>query len=373
MKIVVLGLSITSSWGNGHATTYRALLRALKDRGHQLHFFEADRPWYASNRDLPVPPYCRTTLYKDLTELKQYSNEIESADCVIVGSYVPDGVQLGRWITGIAKGVTAFYDIDTPVTLAKLGRGDFEYLCPSSIARYDLYLSFTGGPTLEVLRTRYGAANPHAFYCSVDPEHYFPEQRDASWDLGYLGTYSADRQPSVEQFLITPACHLPGSRFVVAGPQYPENVQWPGNVKYIHHLDPGSHRQFYNSQRYTLNVTRQDMVRAGWSPSVRLFEAAACGTPIISDAWEGLADLFTPGREILIARSSSDVTEVLQDLPEAARVQIAQQARAKVLEHHTSAHRAKELEELVTNLRRGETVARQGGTNNVLEPQQVAS
>jgi spore maturation protein CgeB len=345
LHVVILGLSITSSWGNGHATTYRALVRELTARGHDVLFLERDVPWYASNRDLPQPPHCRTALYRDLAELqRRFAAEIEEADMVIVGSYVPDGAEVGRWVTRIARGVTAFYDIDTPVTLAKLARREEEYLTPELIREYQLYLSFTGGPTLERLEEEFGSPMARPLYCSVDPELYYPESVAIRWDLGYMGTYSDDRQPALSRLLIETARTWPEGRFVVAGPQYPDHVRWPRNVRRIDHLPPRRHRGFYNAQRFTLNLTRADMVAAGYSPSVRLFEAAACGTPIISDYWNGLETLFRPGREILIARSSAEVLEQLRETPEPERRLLGERGRRRVLAEHTAAHRAAELE-----------------------------
>jgi spore maturation protein CgeB len=344
MKFVICGLSITSAWGNGHATTYRALVRELGRLGHEVLFLEADRPWYAGNRDLPDPPFGRTELYRDVAELRaRFARDVREADVVIVGSYVPDGVAVGHWVTESARGVRAFYDIDTPVTLAKLARGDREYLSPELIPRYDLYLSFTGGPTLRTLERRYGSPRARALYCSVDVAEYYPEPGAARWDLGYLGTYSDDRQPTLERLLVEPARRWAEGRFVVAGALYPEELRWAPNVERITHLAPREHRRFYNSLRYALNVTRHDMVAAGWSPSVRLFEAAACGTPILSDWWEGLDSIFVPDREILIARSTRDAMRVLRELPERRRRDLGRRAREKVLAHHTSAHRAAEL------------------------------
>ncbi|HJW92988.1 MAG TPA: glycosyltransferase, partial [Thermoanaerobaculia bacterium] len=348
MKIVVLGLSITSSWGNGHATTYRALLRELAANGHDILFLERELPWYRDNRDLTDPPYCTARIYHGLAQLKQrYGRHVREADLVIVGSYVPQGTEVGEWVISIATGLTAFYDIDTPVTLAKLARRDFEYLSPHLIKRYDLYFSFTGGPTLERIERQFGARMARALYCSFDPRQYFVESRRPRWDLGYLGTYSDDRQPSVERLLMHPARALPERKFVVAGPQYPESIAWPRNVRRITHLPPAEHRKFYNSQRFALNVTRAEMVRAGWSPSVRLFEAAACGVPIISDEWPGLESLFKPGREILIARQSDDVLEYL-DMSDDERREIGARARLRVMREHTAAHRAAQLESYVT-------------------------
>jgi spore maturation protein CgeB len=348
LKIVILGLSITSSWGNGHATTYRGLMRELCARGHDVLFLERDTEWYSSNRDLPNPPYGRTELYDSVKELKtRFSTEIEEADFVIVGSYVQDGIALGEWVTKIAQGVTAFYDIDTPVTMSNLIKGRADYISPALIQHYRIYLSFTGGPLLNYIEERYGSPMARPLYCSVDANIYFPEQRAMKWDLGYMGTYSDDRQPTVDRLLLEPARQWKDGRFTIAGPQYPRSLRWPRNVKRFTHLPPGKHRGFYNSQRFTLNVTRKNMVAAGFSPSVRLFEAAACGTPIISDSWPGIETFFKPGKEILISNSSQETLHYLREISELDRRRIADRARERVLSEHTARHRAAELENYV--------------------------
>lgn len=344
LEITILGLSITSSWGNGHATTFRGIVKELHKAGHRVTFLERDVPWYANNRDLVNPDFCKVILYQDLDELKnEHAELVRSADMVIVGSYVPEGVAVGTWVCNEAGGVTAFYDIDTPVTLAKLQRKDYEYLSPELIPMYDLYLSFTGGPTLKLLEEQYGSPCARALYCSVEPALYYPEPVAITEDLGYLGTYSDDRQPPLERLLFDAARSWPEGKFVVAGPQYPESVQWPSNVRHIHHLPPAEHRKFYNSQRYTLNITRADMIRAGYSPSVRLFEAAACGVPIISDYWDGLETVFELGKEILISSSEADTITYLKEISEDERIAIGGRAREKILSAHTAAHRVQEL------------------------------
>ena len=273
MKLVVLGLSLSSAWGNGHATTYRALLKAFAARGHAVTFLERDVPWYRGPaRDLP----------------------------------------------------------------------------PELIPGYAVYLSFTGGPTLQRLERSFGSPAARALYCSVDEARYRPLGAgegggDTRWDLSYLGTYSPDRQPTLERLLLEPARRAPHLRFAVAGPQYPADIAWPENVERFEHVGPADHPAFYAASRWTLNVTRADMIAAGWSPSVRLFEAGACACPVVSDVWEGLDQLFAPGREIVLAEGAEAVLETLA-LPAARRDASAAAFRARVLAEHTAAHRAAELE-----------------------------
>jgi|APTNR8051073442_1049403.scaffolds.fasta_scaffold00218_28 spore maturation protein CgeB len=349
-RVVILGLSLTSSWGNGHATTYRGLVKELCRNGHEVTFLERDVPWYAgANRDMPNPPFGRLHLYRDLAELKRrFAAVVAEADLVMVGSYVPDGVAVCRWALATARGVSAFYDIDTPVTVAKLARGDEEYLSADLVSRFDLYLSFAGGPLLDHLRRAFGAKRPRVFYCSFDPELYAPEPEQRRWDLGYLGTYSTDRQPKLTELLIEPARALPDRRFVVAGPQYPAEIEWPDNVQRIEHIPPHGHRAFYNAQAFTLNVTRADMTAAGWSPSVRLFEAAGCGIPVISDPWDGLETILRADEEVLIARSRDDVIRYLATIDDDRRRAVGEAARRRVLAEHSAAARARQLEDYVT-------------------------
>jgi len=358
MKLAVLGLSLSSSWGNGHATTFRALLKAFAKRGHDILFLERDVPWYRNQRDLADPDYCRLEFYGSLEELRHWSDDIRGADAVIVGSYVPEGVDVARFVQRLARGVRVFYDIDTPVTLAKLDRRDYEYLSPEVIPGYDLYLSFTGGPTLRRIERQFGAPMARALYCSVDADAYPLLDAPKKWDLTYLGTYSDDRQPALEKLLIEPARKLPHLRFCVAGPQYPDSIAWPANVHRIEHLPPAEHPEFYAASRFTLNVTRANMIAAGWSPSVRLFEAAACATPVISDRWEGIDSLFEPNREIILADTGDDVAALLASDADAS--EIGRAARARILSGHTAAHRASELERAIEEA----AGARAHGANN---------
>lgn len=342
--IVIIGLTVTSSWGNGHATTYRGLLRGLSLRGHRVLFLEHDVPWYAENRDDSHPYGAVTELYRTAEDLvARFEQQVVAARLVIVGSFVNDGARIGRWVNAVARGITAFYDIDTPITIAGLACGVLAYLTPELVRQYDLYLSFTGGPILVELETKYGSPMARPLYCCADPDNYKPADHSLRWDLGYLGTFSPDRQEALEELLLKPARRSSERRFAVAGAMYPE-MDWPTNVDRFIHLAPRLHPSFYCSQGFTLNVTRAEMKSRGYSPSVRLFEAALCGVPVISDWWEGLDQFFDAGREVLIAHSAEDTLRYLRDYSAARRAEMGHRIRLRVLEDHTPVHRAETLE-----------------------------
>jgi spore maturation protein CgeB len=343
LKIVILGLSITSD--NGHAATYRGWVRELSARGHDVLFLERDIEALASDRDLPKPLHGRTEIYSHLRELKdRFSSVVRAADFVIVDSEVNEGIAIGEWVTSIAQGATAFYDVDLMATMENLIKGREGSISSTLIPRYQMYLSATGGPWLEYVEKKYGSPMARPLYCSVDAMLYFPERQEMKWDLGYAGSHSDDRQPVLDRLLIEPARRWGKGRFVVAGSEYPRSVRWPKNVKRISNFPPGKQRAFYNSQRFTLNLTPPGVIAAGFSPSARLFEAAACGTPIITEFWPGLETFFKPGKEILISHSTDETLIYLQEISELERRRMGYRARECVLARHTTRHRALELE-----------------------------
>jgi len=354
VNILIFGLSITSSWGNGHATTFRALAKALHQRKHRIVFFEKDQEWYASNRDLPNPEFCDVRLFDDwMDTLPAVRRELQNCDVAVVGSYFPDGIVASQEVLESNTPVKAFYDIDTPITIANLRGGGTNYLQCQQVRGFDLYFSFTGGPVLEELQSEFGAPRAVPLYCSFDPEQYFPRgvYRRYRCDLSYMGTYAADRQEKLQELFSVPAGRLPHMKFLLAGPQYPSKLKWPNNVRRIKHLSPRWHPHFYSSSRLTLNLTRRDMVAAGFSPSVRLFEAAACGATIVSDQWPGLDTFFRPGEEILLAQESTQMLDFLNHTDEAEIRRVGDRVRERVLAEHTSIRRAEEFEKQIAHVR----------------------
>jgi spore maturation protein CgeB len=355
MRLVVFGLTVSSSWGNGHATLWRGLWRALAARGHEIVFFERDVPYYADHRDITHLPGGDLVLYRDWEALvPRAKRELADADAVMVTSYCPDGVAATQLLLDSdTDALKVFYDLDTPVTLECLRAGrSVAYIGPRGLRDFDLVLSYTGGAALDDLQSLLGAPRVDTLYGHVDPQVHrrVPPQAHYRCGLSYMGTYAADRQSALEALFVEPARRLPGRVFLIGGAQYPGDFPWTANIHFVRHLPPGEHPAFFSSSRLTLSVTRRAMAVNGHCPSGRLFEAAACGTPVVSDWWPGLDGFFTPGDEILVARSTDDVVQAME-LSDAEVARIATAARDRVLAQHTSAHRAAQLERLLDDAR----------------------
>jgi spore maturation protein CgeB len=357
MRIAIFGLTISSSWGNGHATLWRGLCKSLVSLGHEFVFFERDVPYYATTRDWPALPEVygdsRLVLYPDWAAIEaQVKRELASCDTAIVSSYCFDARAATDTILDAHGPRAVFYDLDTPVTLDGLRSGkNVPYIPRQGLRDFDLVLSYTGGTALEALRSDLGAQRVRALYGHVDPDVHQPVAPVDRYRavLSWLGTYAADRQAMLEELFVAPARRRPRDKFLIGGAQYPDSFPWSDNVFFVRHLPPQEHAAFFSSSRLTLNVTREPMARMGWCPSGRLFEAAACGAAVLSDEWCGLDDFYTPGQQILVAHSADDTLAAL-DMTDAELQQIGRAARERTLDEHTSYHRAlsliKHLEEL---------------------------
>ena len=354
MNIVIFGLSISSAWGNGHATLWRGLLRALKARGHEIHFFERDAPYYAQHRDSVSFPFADLHIYSEWAENRRTAEEqLARADVGIVTSYCPDGIAACELVLNVGLQRTVFYDMDTPVTLSRLEQGELvPYIPPTGLAGFDLVLSYTGGEALTQLRERLHAQRPATLYGWVDPGIYHPVGVSAKFaaDLSYLGTYSPDRQVALEELLIDPARRLSEKGFVIGGAMYSDARSWPKNLRYYDHVSPEQHAEFYSSSPLTLNVTRGSMAAMGYCPSGRLFEAAACGTAVLSDWWTGLDTFFEPGEEIIIANSGAEAMTAI-GRARADLERVGRRARQRALDCHTADIRAERLISLIENPR----------------------
>lgn len=350
MKLVIFGLTVTSSWGNGHATLWRGVIRSLARHAHRVVFFERDVPYYAKHRDLEVLPGCEIVLYTDWDDvLARARRELHGADAAMVTSYCVDARAATRLVLESAVPHKSFYDLDAPVTLAALQAGrEVAYVVPEGWSGFDLVLSYTGGRALTELRDRLGARAVSPLYGSVDPDAHHPVApvEEFRCEFSYLGTWAEDRRRALQTLFLDPARRRPDLRFTIAGAQYPRDFPWAPNLWYREHVPPPMHPAFYSSSRMTLNITRGAMASMGFCPSGRLFEAAACGCVVLSDEFEGLDLFFRPGRELLTAQSTEDVLNALSLLDDELH-RIREAARERVLSTHTAEHRALELVGLI--------------------------
>ncbi len=351
MKIAIFGLTISSSWGNGHATIWRGLLKSMSTRGHEITFFEKDVPYYAAHRDMTEPPGVRLRLYRRWDEVfEEAKGVLSKADAGMVTSYCPDAIEATDLLISSGAGVKAFYDLDTPVTLKNVRSGaGTGYIGPSGLRDFDIVLSYTGGRALRELKDLLGAKRVEPLYGGVDPAAHRPVEPVDPYraDLSYLGTYAEDRQAALNGLLIEPSKRLKGKKFIIGGSLYPDGFPWTKNIYYLSHVAPADHPAFYSSALFTLNVTRAAMAGMGWCPSGRLFEAAACGSPILTDRWAGIEDFFEPGREIIVADTTEDIIAAMS-MDEGERAKVASLARRRALSEHSSKRRAAVFERILS-------------------------
>lgn len=346
MKITIFGLTLSSSWGNGHATPYRAILRALGRAGHRVIFYEKDVPYYSAHRDLPNPDFCKLELYDNWESAKLGAlKSAADSDIVVTASYCPEGARISEEILQLNRPLKVYYDLDTPVTLARLRAGEsVDYIRAEQLPEFDLVLSWTGGRALDELRNRWLVSMARPLFGCVDPGIYrrSPKKHEFKCALSYMGTFAHDRQEKLDRLFLEPSRQRRDLQFLLAGSLYPWDWHWGENVKKLEHVNPSDHPGLYSSSQCTLNITRADMAESGYCPSGRFFEAAACGTPIISDWFDGLDHFFSPGEEVFVANAAEDTLLALAESSEILQ-RVGARARQRTLDEHTGAKRAEQF------------------------------
>lgn len=136
---------------------------------------------------------------------------------------------------------------------------------------------------------------------------------------------------------------------------YGGDFPWLPNIYWVSHLPPARHPAFYCSSNLTLNATRGPMARSGYCPSGRLFEAAACGVPVFSDAWDGIETFYEPDSQILVGHNTEDALGALTRSPEDL-ARIGRAARERTLADHTADRRVEELEQILETARNNSPV-----------------
>lgn len=334
-------MSVSSSWGNGHATLLRGLARALVKRQYRIVFFEKDTPYYQNTRDYYGEKDVEVCIYSSWEMIKEKASvTVNDSDVALVTSYCPDGNDASSCVINSRCKIKLFYDLDTPVTINTVLNGTIPFYLPNrGLSEFDAVLSYTGGTALEIQKTLFNAKKTFPLYGSVDPSIHYQRHSTTEYILSYLGTYSSDRHLSFLRFFLEPARGLSQLKFLLGGSMYPSIIDWPENVTCIEHITPEKHPDFYSSGSFTLNITRSVMAEMGYCPSGRLFEAAACEVPIISDYWIGIEDFFDCSNEIIVVDSTHSAIDRLS-MPLDKRQKIAKAAKEKVLSNHTNDNRA---------------------------------
>ena len=350
-RIAFFGSSLVSSYWNGAATYYRGLLKALAERGHAITFFEPDAFDRQQHRDMPDPAWARVVVYPAREEAALAMLEgARGADLVVKASGV--GVfddLLEREVLSLQSPETrvVFWDVDAPATLERMAADPTDPF-RSLVPRYDLVLTYGGGPPVVDAYRRFGARDCIPVYNALDPSTHHPVPPDPRFhcDLAFLGNRLPDREERVRSFLFRPAEKLPGCSFLLGGNGW-EQGSVPPNVRTLGHVSTRDHNAFNCTPRAVLNVNRESMVRFGHSPATRLFEAAGAAACLISDAWVGIEAFLEPELEVLLARDGDEVAALLEALtPERARA-IGQAALRRVLAEHTYLHRADQVEAIL--------------------------
>jgi spore maturation protein CgeB len=345
---------LVSAYWNGAATYYRGLLGALARRGHRITFYEPDAFGRQQHRDIDDPPWARVVVYSgtDSSGLSRCLDEAGRADFVVKASGVGvfDEI-LEREVAALKErgAVTIFWDVDAPATLQRLQRNAADPFY-DVLPVYDLVFTYGGGPPVVEAYRRLGASECVPIYNAVDPATHRPVAPQARFaaDLAFLGNRLPDREARVHEFFFGPAAALPQASFLLGGSGWEQNVPPLANVAYIGHVYTHQHNAFNCSSRALLNISRESMARVGYSPATRVFEAAGAGACLITDAWDGIESFLEPDREVLVAGDGEDVARHLKDLTPARAAAIGGAARQRVLAEHTYAHRARQVEALLS-------------------------
>lgn len=351
MNIAFFGSSLVSAYWNGAATYYRGIIRALAELGHSVTFYEPDAYERQAHRDLEPPPWARVVVYPATED--GVSRELErarQADVIVKASGIGvfDELLERAAVELRAPGkIVVFWDVDAPATLDRVNADPadpFRELIP----RYDLVLTYGGGPPVVAGYKALGARQCVPVYNALDPATHHRAGRDARFEchLAFAGNRLPDREARVEEFFLRAAALLPDRRFLLAGNGW-DDKPVPPNVRRIGHLYTRDHNAFNSTALAVLNVNRDSMARYGYSPPTRIFEAAGAAACIITDAWTGLDLFLEPGREALAARDGAEVAEHMAALTPERAWEIGEAAMRRVLAEHTYRQRAAEVERLL--------------------------
>ncbi|MFL5860952.1 MAG: glycosyltransferase [Solirubrobacteraceae bacterium] len=356
LQFAFFGSSLVSAYWNGACTYYRGLIRALHARGHRVTFYEPHAYERQEHRDIPDPPYADVVVYEPDTAdaVRALVSDAAAADVVVktsgVGVY--DDVLEAAVLERSDAALRVFWDVDAPATLGRMEANPGDSL-RALIPEYDLVLTYGGGSPVIERYEALGARHCVPVYNALDPDTHHPVPGDPRYaaDLTLLANRLPDRERRIGTFFFNPARARPELSFLLGGNGWCDVAV--ANVRCLGHVPPGDHNAVNCSARAVLNVSRDGMAANGFSPATRVFEVAGAAACLISDAWEGVEEFFTPDSEILVADDGDEVAALLDDLaPERAR-RIGEAARERALSEHTYAQRAELVEGVVAEMLAG--------------------
>jgi spore maturation protein CgeB len=352
-EVAFFGSSLVSAYWNGAATYYRGVIRALAARGYRVTFYEPDAYDRQKHRDIPDPDWAKVVVYSgsEQDDVFRMLERARRADILVKASGVGvfDELLEAAIPEYAAPGTqTVFWDVDAPATLDRIARDSWDSW-RDHLPRYHWIFTYGGGaPVVERYRM-FGAQRCVPIYNALDPATHFrvsPVRRFRA-DLSLLANRLPDRESRIEEFFLRTAEALPEKAFVLGGNGWQDKAM-PANVKRLGHVFTRDHNAFNSSAQMVLNVARDSMAATGFSPATRIFEAAGAGSCIVTDGWRGIEEFLEPGEEILVAWSGQDVVHLVKEhSPEQAK-KIGENAQKRVLAQHTYAHRAEQLDGLLT-------------------------
>jgi spore maturation protein CgeB len=358
LRLAVFTHSLRSDWNNGNAHFLRGLMRAMVAMGHEVRCFEPEQAWSIQNllatertagekeirrfqevyADLDVRKYRQDENLEDFLQA-----ELKDMDIMLVHEWnEPSLVDAILSIRDRYKKLALFHDThhrasSTPESLQKL-----------QVHRFDGVLAF-GESLRKIYRKRWSLVRVWTLHEAADTSIFRPFPAEKKRDVVWVGNWGdEERTKELMEYLIYPASKLQKLRFDVYGVRYPEEGKQAlsaADIVYQGYLPNLSAPCVYAESRITLHVPRREYssVLEG-IPTIRVFEALACGVPLISAPWSDVEELFRP-EDYRLVRSGEEMVWTIRELlaDEAARRQQALSGLETIMQRHSCAHRAEQL------------------------------
>ena len=361
MNIILFYHSVLSDWNHGNAHFLRGIVRELEERGHQVKVYEPENGWSLQNL---TEGYGK----EKLEELKEYYPNIKTnfytlenlnldkvladADLVLVHEWNEHELvkRIGEHRAKKGHYKLLFHDTHHRAVT------DRESMAKYDLSHYDGVLAF--GNVIRDLYLQEGwTARAWTWHEAADTSVFYPHERKKyEGDLIWIGNWGdEERTAELHEFLIRPVKEL-GLKAKIYGVRYPEHARQAlaeAGIEYGGWLPNYKAAEEFAKYKVTVHVPRRPYVEAlPGIPTIRPFEAMACGIPLISSPWNDAENLFTPGEDFLVARTGEEMKQHLQTIltDTQAACEVARRGFHTIHSRHTCAHRVDELESVCEEL-----------------------